>query len=227
MLPSARQGKPKLVFWSLAEVLSVTACLKQPPIVILFGPLESALLIFMPRTKWWAILIAVLACASAHGESQKKQASVHDNQALQTLNRYLEMRLQNADWKEYSKLISWPDEPSWDCNWIVKNYDVGAPVKEREKITIPVVYRRLGLYCDNFDFEPQSKTVTVNYELVERRGGWRVDGPIPDYPDLSLDVALKTLRATASDANETPERRGQAEAATRKITAALDAAGTG
>ena len=95
----------------------------------------------------------------------------------------------------------------------MKNYDVGAPVKEREKVTIPVVYRRLGLYCDNFDFGPKPKTLTVNYELVKLRGGWKVDGPIPDYPDLSLDVALKTLRATA--------------AATRKITAALDAARTG
>ncbi|HVM92158.1 MAG TPA: hypothetical protein VMT67_05060, partial [Terriglobales bacterium] len=110
----------------------------------------------MPRRKWWVVLIAVLACASARGEGQKKQA-------MQTLNRYVVLRLQNADWKEYSKLISWPDEPSWDCNWIVKNYDVSAPVKERERLTIPVVYSRVGLLCDNFDFEPQSKTVTVNY----------------------------------------------------------------
>lgn len=70
------------------------------------------------QTKWLIISIAALMSASlTQGQDQGKRPGFQDTQvqALWTLNRYVQLRLEAADWKEYSKLITWPDEPSWDC----------------------------------------------------------------------------------------------------------------
>jgi hypothetical protein len=162
--------------------------------------------------------VLILACK---GQAEQKASRVQ-GQAIEALQRYLQLRLQDADWKEYSKLITWPDEPSWDCKWVVGEHDVRGPIyKGQEVVVIPVVYKRLGLFCYDFDFEPGPKVVKINYELVKRGSGWKVNGPIPDYPEIGGDVLIKSLNAAAENANETPERRAQAGAAARKIADAL------
>jgi hypothetical protein len=154
------------------------------------------------------------------GQAEQKVSSGR-GEVTQTLQRYVRLRLQDADWKEYSKFITWPDEPSWDCKWVAKVNKIGAPVREGQKFVIPVVYNRLGLFCYNFDFKPDAKLVTVKYELVKLPNGWKVDGPIPDYPDIDENVVIKSLNATAGDANETPERRAAAASTAQQIVEAL------
>jgi hypothetical protein len=165
------------------------------------------------------IFVAIFAF-QGRGQAEPKVAGDR-GQAVRALQRYLHLRLQDADWKEYSKFITWPDEPSWDCKWVESDHKVGAPVRKKQKVVISVVYTRLGLFCDDFDFKPEPKVVTINYELVSRPTGWKVSSPIPDYPDIDGDVLVKSLNATAGNASETPERRAEAETTARKITEAL------
>ena len=147
------------------------------------------------------------------------------DEALHTLQQYLQLRLHNADWKDYSKFVTWPDEPGWDCNWVVSAYDLGTPKNTQAKIGIPATYKRLGLYCYDFEFKPDQKVVTIGYELVKRPGGWKVSAPIPDYPDISAEVLLKSLRASAEDLHESSERRAQFSEVAHKIADAVDRAG--
>lgn len=167
------------------------------------------------------ICAVVLAC-HGHAQSQQKASSViSQDTEVETLRRYLQLRLRNADWKDYSKLITWPDEPSWDCTWVVSKYDLGVPKKGKQNVVVPVVYKRLGLFCYDFEFNPDPKMVTINYELVKRQSGWKVNAPIPDYPDISADVLLKSLKASAENLQESAERRAQFSATARKLEEAL------
>lgn len=162
------------------------------------------------------IYLAIIAC-KARGQSEQE---VHSRQvqAVLALGRYVRLRTRDADWSEYSKLITWPDEPSWDCKWVARSYRIGPAANRGPSIAIPVVYKRLGLFCYDFDFKPEPKVVTVDYELVKRPNGWKVNAPIPDYPDVGADVLLNSLTTLAKNANETSERRAQAEATARKIS---------
>jgi hypothetical protein len=163
-------------------------------------------------------LLAVVSCPCL-GQSDHEKT-----QALKVLEQYVHLRLQNADWKNYSRYITWPDEPSWDCYWVVKNYDVGIPAYAVNAATIPITYRRLGLSCNNFNFEAKSGTVTIRYQLVRVPRGWKVDGPIPDYPDVKANVLVKELNDIARNSKEMPERRSHASAEARIITSVLDGA---
>jgi hypothetical protein len=165
------------------------------------------------------VLVALFACL-ARGQAEPKVTG-NKGRAVQTLQHYIQLRLQDADWKEYSKFITWPDEPSWDCKWVARKDKVGAPIRKGQEVVIPVAYSRLGLFCYDFNFKPEPKLVTINYELVKRAGVWKVDGPIPDYPEIDADVLIRSLNATAEDASETPEHRAEAAATTRKIREAL------
>jgi hypothetical protein len=51
------------------------------------------------------------------------------------------------------------------------------------------------------------------YTLIEVR--------LPDYPDIDGHVLIKSLEATARDANETPERSASAAATAQKIMQAV------
>jgi hypothetical protein len=173
-------------------------------------------------------VVFVLACVSViAGPLYAQTLQVTSSEkgpdtAAGTLRHYLQLRLGNADWKDYSKLITWPDEPSWDCNWVVSNFDIGVTKKRKQNVVIPVVFKRIGLFCYDSDFSPDLKIVTINYELVKRNSsGWKVNGPIPDYPDISAEVLIKSLRASAEDLHESPERRAQFGAAARKLADAL------
>jgi hypothetical protein len=170
------------------------------------------------------ICILLLAC-HVHAQSQQKAPDKNNQDAaVETLRRYLELRFNDADWKEYSKFITWSDEPAWDCKWVISKYDLGASKEEGEKVIVSVVYNRLGLFCYDFEFEPNPRVVTVKYELVKRPNGWKVSAPIPDYPDISADVLIRSLKALAEKANETPERRVKAKGTVRKLGDALNRA---
>ena len=171
------------------------------------------------------ICVVVLGCHT-HGQSQQKASSVLDQDAaVETLRRYLQLRLCNADWKDYSKFITWPDEPGWDCTWVVSNYEIGVPKKGKRNVIVPVVYKRLGLFCYDFDFNPDPKVVTINYELIERQRDWKVNAPIPDYPDISADVLLKSLRASGENLHQSADRRVKFSATASKLAEALDRSG--
>ena len=167
------------------------------------------------------ICLMVGACSQLAEAQSKDKIGRSEAPALNTLRRYVQLRLSNADWKEYSKYITWPDEPSWDCNWVVRHYTVGTARNEKEGVIIPVNYQRLGLFCYDFDFKANSSMVTVNYELIKDANGWKVNAPIPDYPDISSDTLLALLQISAKDLRESRERREQFSATAHRIAAAL------
>ncbi len=92
---------------------------------------------------------------------------------------------------------------------------------EKENVVVPVSYKRLGLYCYDFEFRQDVKVVTVDYKLVRRARGWKVDAPLPNYPDISPDVLIRELTALGANVNETADRRKLAEITARNIKAAL------
>ena len=112
----------------------------------------------------------------------------------EALRHYIELRLQWADWTEYSQLVAWPDEPGWDCWWVAKHYSIGTAERRNGHAVIPVTFGRLGLYCENLTFEPERKADNTRYEMVRQRGRWKVNGPIPDYPYVGWEAVGDVLR---------------------------------
>ncbi len=171
-----------------------------------------------------AFLLAVAAACQLLNQSESIFAAARPQaSAAETLRKYVDLRLHNADWKDYSKFVTWPDEPGWDCNWVVDKYSVGTERKRGSITAIPITYQRVGLFCYDFEFTSEPKTVTVNYELVKRTDGWKINSPLPDYPDISAQVLLDLLTSKASSASESPARQTQFRATARKIAEALAA----
>jgi hypothetical protein len=156
----------------------------------------------------------------AWGQVERKTSGGQD-QALQTLRRYLELRIQDADWQQYSKFITWPDEPSWDCKWVLNKYEIGTPVSDGEGITVSVVEHRLGSFCNDSEFNPDPRVAKIEYRLVSEPSGWKVSAPIPDYPDIGADTVIKSLSTLARNTNETPERRAKAKVAAARLRESL------
>ena len=164
-------------------------------------------------------LVSVLT-ALAGGQtlpSKDNTATKIQDEALHTLQDYLRLRLQNADWKDYSRFVTWPDEPGWDCNWVVSKYELGVPRETETKAIVAATYKRLGLFCYDFEFKPSAKTVKIEYQLVNGPNGWKLSGPIPDYPDIRADVLIKSLRTSAENPRESVERRVEFNATVRKV----------
>jgi len=81
-----------------------------------------------------ALLLAVVAAHQLLNHSESIFAAARPQaSAAETLRKYVELRLHNADWKDYSRLVAWPDEPGWDCNWVVDKYSVGTERKTLRK----------------------------------------------------------------------------------------------
>lgn len=181
---------------------------------------------FIQRSIAILICVPLLAC-DARGETDEQLASADSQrQALQTIRHYIELRLDNAGWKEYSKFVAWPDEPGWDCNWVTSGYRLKKHRSKAGKVVVPVVLSRLGLFCYDFEFTPESKLVTINYELAKDQTGWKVSAPIPDYPDISAQVLMKRLRDSAADLHESSERRASFRATAENVSAATGRAST-
>lgn len=161
---------------------------------------------WIPSFLLFLLLCPFLAEASAADTSEK------------TLSHYLQLRLQDAKWEVYSKLITWPDEPSWDCKWVAEKYELGKMKRTgKSRTIIPVTVKRLGLYCVDFSFSPDPKEVTINYELIKSPSGWKIDEPIPDYPDIGADTLKKLLAAAAESPKEPPERKAKIAETLQKL----------
>ncbi len=153
-----------------------------------------------------ASLLFLLCLLPSHFEAKAESSDAPEK----ALNRYLQLRLQDADWKAYSALITWPDEPSWDCKWVAEKYEIGNSKRsEKDRVIIPVVIKRLGQYCYDFSLSTEPKQVTINYELIKTPDGWKVDEPIPDYPDIGADALKKSLSASAENPKESADRRAR------------------
>jgi len=155
-------------------------------------------------------------------QPQKTPDDTNQQAAVATVRHYLMLRLNNAKWKEYSKFITWPDEPAWDCKWVVCNYSIGKSNKKGNKIIVPVVFTRLGLFCNNMYFEPAPREVIIKYQLEKHSGGWKVSGPDIDYPEIGANIVMKSLNTLAANASETAELCGRAEVMARKINSACN-----
>jgi hypothetical protein len=125
--------------------------------------------------------------------------------------QYVELRLRWADWKDYSQFITWPDEPGWDCWWVADAHHVGQEVAKKSKVFIPVTYNRIGLYCADDQFRANLKKETVNYEMLKKKGKWKVNGPVPDYPYISKAALRDWLNKSTQDSSESAERKEQAQ----------------
>jgi hypothetical protein len=161
----------------------------------------------------------LLAFSSVLLHAQEKTTSIT---ATTTLRRYVDLRLRWADWDEYSPLITWPDEPGWDCWWVAKDYRLRRTKTHTSKTPVPVTYTRLGLFCVGSKFEPNPKVETIAYELVRRNGAWKIDGPIPDYPYVGLLTVRKSLEKTIADSDETNENKEQARKSLKLFSAVAE-----
>lgn len=135
-----------------------------------------------------------------------------------TVDRYVRLRLGSAPWVDFAGLISWDDEPGWDCNWVSNRYTSGLAESKNGAVIIPVTYHRLGFYCHDFDFKLEKRTDIIRYEVVKSSGGWKIKAPEPEYPDVSADVLITQLQIAARDVRETAEHRKQAEALVRQLS---------
>jgi hypothetical protein len=139
-------------------------------------------------------------------------------EAVDTVERYVRLRLGGAHWVAFAPLIEWEDEPGWDCNWLVTWYAVGTAEKTDGGVVVPVTYDRIGFYCHDYDFNPEIRKVTLRYQIAESAKGWKIKGPEPDPPDLSVDVQIASLKAAARNRHETATNRKRAEAMVRQLS---------
>jgi hypothetical protein len=154
---------------------------------------------------------------SAQGQNHSVPHNAEANSdATKLLRHYLDLRLQDADWKGYSQFITWPDEPSWDCKWVTRSYRTQTSSGNDDSITISVAHHRLGIIC-GLEFTARPKTVTINYQLVKKVNGWKVAAPDIDYPDIGVDTVLRNLKASARNPASTPDERKQARAAEKML----------
>jgi hypothetical protein len=143
----------------------------------------------------FSFYIVCLVSAPAIGSASQEDTPVV------ALGKYLQLRFHDADWKEYSKLITWPDEPSWDCKWVDEGYKIGTGKKMQDRVVIPVTHNRIGLYCYNDTFRIDQRVVIINYELVSQNNQWRIKGPEIDYPEIGVKTLVEKLRTSKTAAD--------------------------
>lgn len=119
----------------------------------------------------------VAACLAAVSMCQmsiqvKSPHATGQNTPEETLQNYLRLRLSNADWKEYSKLVTWRDEPGWDCNWVVDKYSVGLPRRRAKNTVLPVAYNRLvySVMTSSSRRSPKKSPLIMNLSVVRPAG---------------------------------------------------------
>jgi hypothetical protein len=152
------------------------------------------------------LLVLVAGCCF---EQPKELAQ---REAVDTVERYVRLRLEGARWAAFAALITWEDEPGWDCNWLVNGYSVGAAEQKGDVVIVPVTYERLGLYCHGSQFKPEHRRVTLRCEVAKSSSGWKIRAPEPNPPELSVSVQIEALRAAARSPHQPAEHRRLAEA---------------
>jgi hypothetical protein len=158
------------------------------------------------------LLVLVVGCCLA----QPKRLA--QREAVDTVERYVRLRLGGAQWVAFAPLIVWEDEPGWDCYWLVNGYSVGEAETRGDTIIVPVTYDRLGLYCHDFQFKPENRSVMLRYEVVKSDSRWKIKAPEPDPPDLFVDIQIEALRATARSSHESAEHRELAQAMVQRLS---------
>jgi hypothetical protein len=164
------------------------------------------------------LFLLLLSSLTLQGQSQPQR--VRTPSAKDVLRQYVEARLRWAHWKDFSRFITWPDEPGWDCWWVAKDYNIGKVIHGVEKTVITVTYDRLGLFCADLELQAKPGAEPVSYELVKRDGAWKVDSPTPDYPYISARTLVEFLTKTILDPNELPERKTSARRTLEALRAA-------
>jgi hypothetical protein len=139
------------------------------------------------------------------------------------LKRYINLRLAMADWTLFSPLITWPEEPSWDCYWVTSQFKLDDPRPGTDDVIVPATYYRLGRFCSDADLELFDESDRVDYHLVLSGGKWKVAGPLPDYPDIEIQTLLRRLANSAASSRESPERRRQLDELIRQLRVAFRA----
>jgi hypothetical protein len=143
------------------------------------------------------------------------------DEPVAVLRHYINLRLANTDRSAYAKLITWSDEPLTDCAWVTSHFKLQQPKPSRDDLVIPVTYDRLGRYCSDLNLELFDESVEVEYHMVMSAGGWKVAGPVPDYPDIEIQTLLRSLANSAQSGP--PERRRQIDEVIRQLRVALRA----
>jgi hypothetical protein len=136
---------------------------------------------------------------------------------IETVRRYVGLRFNGARWSDFEAMIVWQDEPGWDSYWLTDRYTVGPAKKAHTSVIVPVTFHRLGLYSHDFMFKPDQRSVTIQYEVVTTSTGWRIKGPEPNPPDLSLNNQIEALLTASHNQSQTPEYRKQAEATAKRL----------
>ncbi len=165
----------------------------------------------MRRDIYKHVVIAFLLCGLMYAQNPADTATT-------TLRKYVQLRMNWADWNDYSPFISWPDEPGWDCWWVARGYEMGTATRRGKKTLIPVTFHRIGRFCADFSLEHAPKTQKINFELVPQQGAWKVSGPQVDYPTISTSALRKYLSSEASRNTNPPERRKQAQQALKELS---------
>jgi hypothetical protein len=74
-------------------------------------------------------------------------------------------------------LVNWVEEPGWDQTWIIDGYEIYNKNIKRDRATISVVYRVIGIYCGN-KFHPFCFYQLINFKLVKTEKGWKITDPL-------------------------------------------------
>jgi hypothetical protein len=93
-------------------------------------------------------------------------------QARGVARKYVELRLRGARWDEFSKLITWLDEPAWDIYRVCSKYSIGVARMKGKTAIVPVTYSRIGYIDSNLRFETDVKVLTIR----TNQDAFRVEG---------------------------------------------------
>ena len=158
------------------------------------------------------LLVLVVGCCLAQSKG------LAEREAVDTVERYVRLRVGGAQWAAFAPLIAWEDEPGWDCNWLVNGYSVGPAERRGGTVIVPVTYDGLGFYCHDFQFNPENRSVALRYEFVKSASQWKIKAPEPKPPDLSVDVQIESLRTIARSPHESAEHRKLAQAMVQRLS---------
>lgn len=148
-----------------------------------------------------AVLLVVLLTASLHaGDYPGSPASV--------VAAYIEadgegMALDAETASGVVRFTTWDDVQTGDSFVVIKSYEIGAVAWEGDKAGVEITYAVLGR-LDGFKFTPEAKKEEVWFDLVKKKGQWKIVKPkLPPH----LTVAGAILAITSTGAGNEPEAK--------------------